>query len=170
MKSAELLANVVGAAAVLLVVYAVIPVTPRVDASWVLRLLAGLVALAALIFWQARALSRSRRPMMRLARALVTSILLLVVVFALAYVAIATSTPSSFSAPVDKVGAFYFAMTTLATVGYGDIAPVSHVARILATLQMAVDLAVVAIATRLLFRAATTRHEQTEATKLAENS
>jgi voltage-gated potassium channel len=164
LKAAELIANVVVAAGVLLVVYAVVPVTPHVDGGWVARLIIGVVATIALISWQVRALARSRRPVVRFARALVTSILFLLVVFATTYVALASATPSSFNAPIDKVGALYFSMTTLATVGYGDIAPVSHAARIVVTLQMALDLAVLAISTRLLFRAASERREQTAIT------
>ncbi len=50
-----------------------------------------------------------------------------------------------------KVDAVYFTVTTLATVGFGDITPTSQSARLVVTVQMIFDLTVVAVAARLIF-------------------
>ncbi len=60
--------------------------------------------------------------------------------------------PNSFSEHLDKVTAVYFTVTTLATVGYGDIVPVTHTAQVLATVQMLLDLVVIAVTARLLIQ------------------
>jgi hypothetical protein len=61
-----------------------------------------------------------------------------------AYLAVARLNPAAFNLPVppgggtavmDSFSAFYFSFITLCTVGYGDIAPVSKVARMLALLE-----------------------------------
>jgi len=61
-----------------------------------------------------------------------------------AYLAAARATPGAFTLPaadggasaaLDGFNAFYFSFVTLCTVGYGDIAPVSKVARMLAVTE-----------------------------------
>ena len=49
-----------------------------------------------------------------------------------------------------RVDAIYFTVTTLATVGYGDITPASQTARVAVTVQMLFDLAFLGIAVRVL--------------------
>ena len=45
-------------------------------------------------------------------------------------------------------------MTTLVTVDFGNITPVRHTARVLVTVQMALDLIALAVTARLLSRTA----------------
>ncbi|NJL00771.1 MAG: two pore domain potassium channel family protein [Spirulinaceae cyanobacterium RM2_2_10] len=65
--------------------------------------------------------------------------LLLGFVWALFYGIIATLDPQAFSQPLLSGGsyldAFHFSFTTLTTLGYGDIYPVSEAARVLANLE-----------------------------------
>jgi hypothetical protein len=64
-------------------------------------------------------------------------------IWAIAYALVSKASPTSFAfssgAPpggtFDGFTAFYFSMSTLCTVGYGDIAPVSHLARMLAVIE-----------------------------------
>jgi hypothetical protein len=74
----------------------------------------------------------------------VSGFLILGLTWAPAYLAVARLHPSAFSLPasagggagvLDSFGAFYFSFITLCTVGYGDITPVSKVARMLAVLE-----------------------------------
>jgi voltage-gated potassium channel len=139
---------------VLLGVYWVFPVQDDIDFGWAVRLALGLLLTAGLIAWQVRAIKGAKRPLMRAVRALVASILLFLVIFSLTYLAIAHSRSSAFTEPLDKVSALYFSVTTLATVGYGDIAPVTHTARVVATVQMLLDIVVLAVTARLLFHTA----------------
>ena len=52
--------------------------------------------------------------------------------------------------PLTKVGALYFTMTILATVGFGDIVAVSDSARIVVMVQMVVGLTLVTALARVL--------------------
>jgi voltage-gated potassium channel len=52
-----------------------------------------------------------------------------------------------------RIDALYFATTVFATVGFGDIAPVTDPARIATMVQMVVGLSAVGVVAKLLFRA-----------------
>ena len=51
------------------------------------------------------------------------------ILFASQYVAESGTTAGSFSEPLDKFSALYYTVTVFSTVGFGDITPVSDVAR-----------------------------------------
>ncbi|MCU0262810.1 MAG: potassium channel family protein [Candidatus Nanopelagicales bacterium] len=61
---------------------------------------------------------------------------------------------TAFSEPLDRVGALYFTVTVLATVGFGDIHPVSSLARAAVTGQMVMDVVLVGVVVRVLVAAA----------------
>jgi len=73
----------------------------------------------------------------------VAGFLLLGLLWVPAYAAVARLNPHAFNLPaapdapatLDGFSAFYFSFITLCTVGYGDIAPVSKVARMLAMME-----------------------------------
>ena len=77
----------------------------------------------------------------------------MLLLFAATYVLIARDDPDSFSEMLSRTGALYFTLTVFATVGFGDIAPRSDVARILTMIQMIIDLVVVGLIAKILFRA-----------------
>jgi voltage-gated potassium channel len=99
-------------------------------------LLVGLGALAALVAWQIRAVTMSPSPRMRAIEALATSIPLYIVLFAVSYATTSFWDSQAFTEELDRTDALYFTITTLATVGFGDITPVSQAARIAVTVQM----------------------------------
>ena len=53
--------------------------------------------------------------------------------------------PGAFTEPMDRTDAIYFTVTVFATVGFGDIAPVTTSARVVVTLQMVGDLLVLGV-------------------------
>jgi hypothetical protein len=71
----------------------------------------------------------------------ISAYLLLGLLWSLAYRAVATITPGAFAfnatheQSMQGFNAFYFSFVTLSTVGYGDITPVSSVARMLAVME-----------------------------------
>jgi voltage-gated potassium channel len=81
---------------------------------------------------------------------------LLVVVFAFTYLTLSRADPASFSEQLDRVDAMYFTVSTVATVGLGDITPTSEATRILLTFQMLFDLALIAGLVRLVILATRT--------------
>ena len=71
-------------------------------------------------------------------------------VFAVVYGIISSQAPGSFTEDLDHFNAFYFALTVLATVGFGDITPVSEGARLACMVQMALDIAFIGAAVKIL--------------------
>ncbi|GAB3246538.1 potassium channel family protein [Arthrobacter pigmenti] len=136
----------------LLVVYYVLPLD-RSGRGTAPALVVGLGVLAILIAWQVRAVMTAPSPRMRAVEALVTSIAFYIVLFAASYVAMSNRDPAAFTEPLDRTDALYFTITTLATVGFGDITAVSQAARIAITIQMVTGLVLLGLVIRLFLGA-----------------
>ncbi|WP_418607181.1 potassium channel family protein [Georgenia sp. SUBG003] len=126
---------------------------PRAQASW-LSLVVMLAALAALLAWQVRAVATSSEPRLRGIEALATVIPLFVVLFAGFYLGLAAYDPGAFTEDLGRTDALYFAVTTLATVGFGDIAAQSEAARIAVTVQMVSGLVLLGVGVKVVLGAA----------------
>ena len=140
------------ALAAMVALYAVIPLGRNSTASSALlaAAFAALLGFTVVFLRQVRRIMRSPYPLVAGAEALVLILAVFVVGFALIYVALATADPEAFSEPLNRVAAIYFAITVLTTVGFGDIAPVDDVARIVVSVQMLADLLLIAVALRLV--------------------
>jgi 4-amino-4-deoxy-L-arabinose transferase-like glycosyltransferase len=103
---------------VLVVLYFTLPMTGSLDGSAAILLTVGLLAFAAVVAWQVRAVLRSRHPGLRAVEALAAAIPLFLLVFAAAYVQIADADAGSHSEPLDRTGALYFTVTVFSTVGF----------------------------------------------------
>jgi voltage-gated potassium channel len=145
----------VGTAAVLLVLYFVIPIEGRAHESVALRLGVALAFFVAVLVNEIRLISVHDRPMLRAAVALATIIPLFLVLFAWIYLTMSHSDPASFGGVLDRPSALYFTVTVFSTVGFGDITPKTDPARMVATVQMLSDLALFAVVIRLILGAAT---------------
>jgi voltage-gated potassium channel len=75
-----------------------------------------------------------------------------VICFALIDFVIARSDETQFAGLLTKTDALYFAVTTLATVGFGDVHAQGQLARQVVTVQMVFNLVVLASAARVLIR------------------
>jgi voltage-gated potassium channel len=149
----------VGAAiqvAVLLVAYAVLPF--RGEWWWVGALLgtALLVGIIPLTVRRVRAVLVSERPLVEAAEALVVLLTMLLVGFAALYYAM-DRLHGQFSGLDTRLDSMYFTVTTLSTVGFGDITAIGQKSRAAVTAQMLFDLAYVGIAARVLLTAARNR-------------
>jgi voltage-gated potassium channel len=129
-------------AALIVVVYYVLPVRASVDLGTLVRLVGGLVALSLLIAWQLRGIARSPYPALRAVETLAVVIPVFLLLFAGAYAIMSQVQPAAFSEEISRTDAVYFSVTVFATVGFGDISPVSDPARIVVTIQMIADLLV----------------------------
>jgi hypothetical protein len=98
--------------------YFVLPFTSPLSTSTALLLILGLVAVAALLTWQIRAITRSPYPRARTVTALATTLPVFLVVFA--------------------------------TVGFGDIVPVTAGARGVTTVQMLGDVVIVGLVAHVI--------------------
>jgi voltage-gated potassium channel len=138
---------------VVLVLYYVLPLNGGAAVRTVLTLVAGLVAIGVLVAWQVHAILRSGHPALRAVEAIALSLPLFLLLFAAAYFVLASQEPGSFSEPLSRTDCIYFVVTVFATVGFGDIHPVSEVARLLTTVQMVGDLILIGLVLRLFVAA-----------------
>ena len=140
--------------------YVTAPLDQRPAGAIGVRLLVELIALVLVLVWQIRSVGRSPHPVLRGVEALVVSVPLLVLTFAATYIVVDHNSPGSFTEALSRLDAAYFAVTVLATVGFGDIAPVTEVARSLVMSQMLVDLAFVGLVAKVLVGAVRRRRDE----------
>ena len=122
-------------------------------AAWIrlgLVLLAFLTALAL----QLRMIIAAEVPQIRAAEAVVETVILFLCLFALLYTSMSTTDPSAFTEPLSRVDSLYFTTVTFATVGFGDITPVSQLARAVVTVQMIAGLGALVLVAKVAFFAA----------------
>lgn len=119
-----------------------------------------LIALTSIVVYalffrrQLRSIDASRFPTLRAAEALVLVAAMFLAIFAMIYVLISQEAPEAFTEELSPFTAYYFSLTVLATVGFGDITPVSAPARSVTMVQMALDLAFIAVLLRVVGGAA----------------
>lgn len=109
---------------------------------------------------QLRKITHARFPTLMAAEALVLLAALFLGVFAMVYVAVSLLDAASFTEPLDAFTAYYFSLTVLATVGFGDITPVTTLARSVTMVQMALDLVFIALLIRIVSTAARKAKQQ----------
>jgi len=141
-------------------VYWLLPIQDRVNASWAIRLAGGLLLIGGVLAWQVWSISRSTRPILRAVRGITVSFAIFVLVFASTYLGMSHQEPTSFNDVLSKLDALYFTVTVIATVGFGDIVPRSDLARSITTVQMVLDLVFIATAGRFLITTATRRRAE----------
>ncbi|MFJ2934145.1 potassium channel family protein [Streptomyces sp. NPDC087219] len=130
-----------------------LPLDSAFTAGTVVALVGGMAAVALLLAWQIRKITRSPRPELRAAEALGTTLPLYLLLFATAYHLMERSAADSFSEALSRSDALYFTMTVFSTVGFGDVSPRSEPARLLVTGQMTLNLLLIGVAARLLVSA-----------------
>jgi voltage-gated potassium channel len=111
---------------------------------------------------QLKSIDASRFPTLRAAEALVLVAAMFLAIFAMIYVMISQEHSDAFTEPLDPFTGYYFALTVLATVGFGDITPVSVTARSVTMVQMALDLVFIAVLIRVVGGAARRAVEKRE--------
>ncbi|PZG19010.1 two pore domain potassium channel family protein [Micromonospora craterilacus] len=149
------------ACVLLAVIYFVVPVeidtnTARMGVRVLVSLLTvGVVAwlVTGLVRRQLTAPTREARSLAHLAVALVAGLL----AFALADYVIARVAPAQFVDLETRIDALYFALTTLTTVGYGDVHAQGQLARVLVSVQLAFSIGVIATGASLLVKQFTAR-------------
>lgn len=130
--------------------YFALPLTSSWTPEHLVSLVLALGAVAALMTWQVRAILASPYPGLRAVGALSVSLPLFLVIFSATYYLMARSDPAGFSEPLTKLDAAYFTVTAFATVGFGDIVPVSQVARAVTMAQMVGDLVLVGLIAKVV--------------------
>jgi voltage-gated potassium channel len=143
--------------AVILVSYFLLPVSGFNEASplgaW-LRLAALVLVFLTAMVLQARLIIGAAVPQARAVESVVELVMVFICLFALLYLALSGADPAAFSQPLSRLDALYFATSTLATVGFGDITARSQLARGVVTVQMLADLGVLVLIAKVTFFAA----------------
>ena len=140
-------------AAVLVVLYYVLPLDRRWDSDTAVRLLAGLLVLAGVVVLGVRIIAGSRYPGVRAAEALALALPFFLLLFASTYFVMERNSAASFTQPLTRTDALYFTVTVFSTVGFGDITAKSETARIVLIVQMLADLAFLGAGVRVLLGA-----------------
>ncbi|MFF7750758.1 potassium channel family protein [Streptomyces sp. NPDC007971] len=130
--------------------YYLLPFNERGAGATSVLLVGGLVGVALVFAWEIWAIMRSPYPRLRAIEALAVTLVLFLMIFAGAYYALDNTSPGSFSERLTRTDSLYFTLTTLSTVGYGDITARSQTARVMAMLQMACGLLLAGFALRVL--------------------
>ncbi|MHA6522843.1 potassium channel family protein [Tessaracoccus sp. G1721] len=129
--------------------YFLVPVS--IDDAPVGSLLGALVGVAAIAAIAAVIVNEARRAERRLEPVhLLLAFELVLVIFSMTYYVLALKYPGEFSGLDTRLDALYFSMTTMSTVGYGDIHASGQSARLLVTLQLGFNLVFVAALVALL--------------------
>lgn len=136
---------------VLILAYFLLPFTLVSQTRYLTILLVGMGIVIAVLILQFSRMLRSPYPRLRAIEAMMTSGPLFVVLFATLHYVIADLNRAAYSEPMTRLDALYFTVTTFATVGYGDLSPVSQMARLVALVQMVGGLLLVGVIAKLLF-------------------
>src|SRR4051812_3887754 len=136
----------------MVVFYYAVPLRPQNPAAY-FWLIGGLVLVMALLFWQVRHVMSSAYPRLRAFEAVATTLPLFLLVFAATHYLLEENHPGSYSEALTRTDALYFVITVFATVGFGDITPVTETARVVTTVQMLGDLILVGVIARVLLGA-----------------
>jgi voltage-gated potassium channel len=146
--------HIVVSTVVLVGLYAASPAAGRAGARAIIEFLVALLVFAGLLAWQVLRILDADHPELRAAEALAFAFPALIIVFAFTYLSLSHANPANFSEPLDHVSAIYFTVTVISTVGFGDIVARTDGARLLVTIQILLDLAViVGIARTIVFAA-----------------
>ena len=143
---------------VLLAVYFLMPINARHNAHSLVRdigVMARLgVAVAvflSVLLFEIRGITKAKHPMLRATVAMAVVIPLFLIFFAWIYLNMSNTDSHTFGGAMSHMTALYFTVTVFSTVGFGDITPHTDLARLVTTVQMLADLAVIAVVVRLIF-------------------
>ena len=139
---------------VLLAVYYLVPTKTSGEGSDVPWLILEMVIFGVVVAVQLPAIVKSEYPKLRAVEALAVTVPLFLLIFSRIYLSNSLTDPAAFTLPLDHTTALYFTVTVFATVGFGDIVAQTNGMRLMVTLQMLLDLAVLGLAIKLLTSAA----------------
>jgi voltage-gated potassium channel len=146
-------ARTFGNVVALLLLYCLLPLDRAFTGGTAVVLLLGVLLVGILVAAQVRAIMHSPNPALRAVEAVALSLPLFLLLFAAAYQRLSAGDPHAFSEPLNRTDGLYFVVTVFSTVGFGDIAPVSQVARVITTAQMVGDLVLIGLVLKVVLAA-----------------
>ena len=139
-----------GVLVLILTLYFAVPVDTKPHAENAVRVLLSVVVLGGLAVGMVRQLRLHLDDASRKLDGLVIGIVLVVVVFAYAFYVLDKQSPGEIDGMQTRLDSLYFAMTTMTTIGTGDVHAAGQVARGLVLVQMVFNVLFVATAATLL--------------------
>lgn len=133
--------------------YYLLPVDRKLTGWTLAGLAGGLCLVVVMVAWQFRLIVRAPYPTLQGVEALALTVPLYLLIFANVYFLLEANVPGSFTEPLTRTDALYFVVTVFATVGFGDISPVTNAARLLVTSQMVGNLLLIGVALRVIVTA-----------------
>jgi voltage-gated potassium channel len=152
-------------AAVLVVLYYVLPLDRPWDSDTAVRLVIGLLVVAGVVTWGVKIIAGSRYPGVRAAEALALALPFFLLLFASTYFVMERASAASFTQPLTRTDALYFTVTVFTTVGFGDITAKSETARVVLIVQMLGDLVLLGAGARVLLGAVQHSRERRSETR-----
>jgi len=149
-----MVARIVLTVGLLLAAYFYIPTRADTDDSDLPWLILELAVFGVIVGIQVAAIIKAKYPVLRAVEALAATIPLFLLIFSRIYLSNSLTNPDAFSQVLDHVTALYFTVTVFATVGFGDIVAATGGMKMLVTVQMLLNLAVLGLVIRLLSSAA----------------
>ena len=133
----------------LLVAYFAFPLSDRDNPGIGLVAVVAALTIFGVVFWrQLRRIRSAEHPILRAAEAVVLVALVFVILMASIATAFSESDSSSYSESLSRLDALYFTITTLATVGFGDITPTAPQTRAFTTIQIVLGVALLGVGLR----------------------
>ncbi|SDE60673.1 potassium channel family protein [Rhodococcus tukisamuensis] len=139
-----------GTAVLLLVAYFAVPMTDLQSASAFAGLVFGLTAVTVLCVWQIRKIVRAQYPALQGVEALALTLPAYLLSFATLYYLMSVDAPGDFNEPLSRIDSLYFTLVCFSTVGFGDIAAESEVARAVVSVQIVGNLILIAVGVRII--------------------
>jgi len=141
---------------VFVVGYSIVPL--RGDRWWLGAALgvAAIIGTLPITIRRLHAVRQSETPVLVALEAIVLLVTMLIVGFAAVYFAMANEA-GQFEGLSTRVDAAYFTVTSLSTVGFGDVHAAGQAARLVVTFQILVNLVFLGVVVRVMARAAGTR-------------
>ena len=137
--------------------YYLLPLDNLAGVSLGVALAGGLLALTAVVAYQVRAIIRHPHSAIRAIEALAITVPVFLVLFAATYFMMEQANADNFNVDsLTRTDSLYFTVTVFATVGFGDIAATSQVARVAVIAQMILDLLVLGLVVKVFLGAVET--------------
>ena len=135
--------------------FAPVPVKPKFNTGLAVAVLA-MIGIGSLFAYQLRRIRTATYPMVRAVEGVVSIAVVYLVATSAVHVALSVHSAQAYTEELSRLDSVYFTVTMLTTVGFGDITPVTAVARSLTTLQMVLGVILVTGVVRVLIWVART--------------
>ena len=158
-------------AIVLVALYYLLPLNDEWRLSSAIRAVVGLALFVAVLIWQIQKVLSAEHPEIRAVEALALTLPLFLLMFATAYFLMSVHGSGAFSQEhLTRTDALYLTVTVFATVGFGDISPVSQAARVAVMFQMLLDLVILGVGINAFVSAARVGRKRQSASEGAESA